>query len=336
MAVGGCFYLKIPDASGTSRNVVEIRKLSSRPKRVIAQFSGYFLGPRVRSIELSPFSFERFRRRIVCPRCGPRASCPQGRVPTVRWPLKDCRASREIRWRNAWEYLSQYQRSAPRWRRGKLCCVRRSSSSSSDASHCGLLILSRTDLQGHFVCKGSQFMQIHRALPEEFLVSSNTLRFLALITTTVSLSADGKYDSEIIKSPSSTLASCSAHGPSDFHNSTLSDKSTCASWIFRPPMQTWREYASKSYSRISRVRRPIVAGRTSNTKSSSKTVKNESSNGNFMENFLTHFTRVESSFVNPRLPHVGFGSVGQQSDFRIWICSSTEVPRLQVLRLLKE
>lgn len=62
--------------------------------------------------------------------------------------------------------------------------------------------------------------------PEEFLVSSKTLRFLALITTTVSLSADGKYDNDIIKSPSSTFASCSAHGPSDFHNSTRSDKST--------------------------------------------------------------------------------------------------------------
>lgn len=78
-------------------------------------------------------------------------------------------------------------------------------------------------------------------LPDEFLVSSKTLKFLALITTTVSLSADGRYESEIIKSPSSTLASCSAHGPSDFHSSTLSDKSTCANGIFRPPMQTCRE-----------------------------------------------------------------------------------------------
>ncbi len=36
-------------------------------------------------------------------------------------------------------------------------------------------------------------------------------------------------------------------------------------------MQTCREYASKSYNKISIVRRPMILGRSSNTKSSSKT-----------------------------------------------------------------
>lgn len=109
-------------------------------------------------------------------------------------------------------------------------------------------------------------------IPEEFLVSSTTRKFLALITTTVSRSALGKYESDTIKSPNSIFAFCSAHEPNCFHNSTLSDKSTWDNVIVSPPMQTCREYASKSYINISRVRRLMVAGLTSNTKSSSKTV----------------------------------------------------------------
>lgn len=63
-------------------------------------------------------------------------------------------------------------------------------------------------------------------LPDEFLVSSKTLRFLALITTQVRRSALGRNDKDTIISPNSIFASCSAHGPKDFHSSTLSDKST--------------------------------------------------------------------------------------------------------------
>lgn len=45
------------------------------------------------------------------------------------------------------------------------------------------------------------------------------------------------------------------------------------------------------------------------------------------------FTRVESSFVDSRLPHVRFWRIGQKPNFSIRIGSSTESSGLQIMRL---
>lgn len=95
----------------------------------------------------SPSSCGKSRRKTACLRCELRGSSRQAPGLKVHWPREGCRAWREIRWWNAWEYPSQYQKSALRWKRGSRCSANKSSSSSSGAFHCELWKLWRRDLQ---------------------------------------------------------------------------------------------------------------------------------------------------------------------------------------------